>query len=105
LLISRPGEVLGTTETGVTIGYGSCKTGTFWIITALYYVTAAEPCCHWTVVADPYVPSGKIDIADCDYHLTYATGGGAIVNATEACNCDVPTENTTWGKVKALYTD
>jgi hypothetical protein len=100
-----PFEVLGNTVTGIAVPYGTCKTGTFCLISALYYVTAAEPCCHWPVVADPYVASGKVEIADCEYNLTYGTGGQAIVNATESCNCNVPFENTTWGQVKAIYVE
>lgn len=100
-----PWEILGTTETGVAIGYGTCKTGTFLLMSTLYYVTAAEPCCRWPVVADPNVASGKIEIADCEYELTYGTGGQGIVNATEACNCNVPAEDTTWGRVKSMYVE
>ena len=100
-----PWEVMGDTETGVAIGYGSCKTGTFLLMSSLYHVTAAEPCCYWSVVADPHVASGKIEIVDCDFEMTYGTGGQGIVNAAESCNCNVPNEDTTWGQVKALYAE
>jgi len=96
---------LGTTSGGITIGYGTCKTGTFHIMTALYSVVSAGTCCRWSVIADPNLPSGKIEIPDCAFDLTYGTGGQGIVNMTGACPCNVPTEETTWGQVKALYTE
>jgi hypothetical protein len=97
---------LGTTSGGITIGYGTCKTGTFHIMTALYQVVMAPtPCCRWLVVADPNLPSGKIEIPDCAFLMAYGTGGQGIVNMTVNCPCNVPTQETTWGQVKALYTE
>ena len=95
---------LGNTAAGITIGYGTCKTGTFHIMTTLYNVVSAETCCRWDVVADPSLASGKIEIQDCEFDLTYGNGGHGWVNWTPACH-EVPTEDTTWGQVKALYTE
>jgi hypothetical protein len=95
---------LGTTSAGITIGYGTCKSGTFEIMSALYSLVAAPtPCCYWPVIADPNLASGKIEIPDCDFNLTYGTGGKGIVNSGPTCNCNVPVEDTTWGQLKALY--
>jgi hypothetical protein len=94
---------LGNTEYGITIGYGTCKTGTFHIVTAQYLVTSATECCPWSVVADPNAPSGRIEIPDCDFLMSYGTGGTSFINATFACMG--PTEDTTCGGVKALYAE
>ena len=97
---------LGNTADGITIGYGTCKTGTFHIMTALYSVTSASPCCWWFVVADPNLSSGMIEIPDCQFNLTYGIGGLAIINPSPPmCICSVPTEDTTWGQVKVLYSE
>jgi FlgD Ig-like domain len=80
---------LGTTETGITIGYGSCKVGTFLIMTALYEVTSATDCCPFSVVADPYLASGRIEVPDCDFNLTYGEGLTGIVNSNPTCQCNV----------------
>ncbi len=96
---------LGTTADGITVGYGLCKTGTFHIMTALYSVASATPCCYFSVIADPNLSSGKIEIPDCDFNLTYGTSGQGIINSGVSCDCNVPAEETTWGQVKALYTD
>ena len=93
----------GNTTTGITVGYPTCQTGTFHIMTALYQVMAAGPCCRWSVIPDPSLASGKIEIPDCFYAMAYGTGGQGIVNMGPSCPCNVPTEETTWGQVKALY--
>jgi hypothetical protein len=96
---------IGDTETGIIVGYDTCKIGTF-LMTATYNVLApASECCRWLVVPDPSVPSGKIEIGDCSFWWEYPPGGQAIINSTPDCTCSVPTEDTTWGQVKALYAE
>jgi len=97
--------VLGNTEVGITVGYGLCKVGTFHIESVLYNATSATDCCYFSVIPDPNLTSGKIEIPDCLFNLTYGTGGQGILNSNPTCNCNVPTEDTTWGQVKALYTE
>lgn len=92
---------LGNTEAGVTIGYGTCRTGTFHIMTTLYYVTSATECCFWRVVPDPYVESGRIEIPDCDFNLTYGAGYTGVINANATCEGNV--DDTSWGRLKAVY--
>jgi hypothetical protein len=95
---------LGNTSAGITIGYGTCNTRTFHIITTLYQLIAAADCCFWSVVAEPNLPSGKIQIPDCGFGMSYRTGGHGVIKRTSACPY-VPTERTTSGQVKALYTE
>lgn len=92
----------GNTTTGITVGYPVCKTGTFLIMTSLYQVVSAGTCCRWSVIPDPSLPSGKIEIPDCAYAMAYGTGGQALVGAM-CPTCNVPVEDTTWGQMKALY--
>ena len=98
----------GTSQTGKTIGYGSCKTGSLHILTIIYFSHGvSEPCCLYPVLPDPWVPSGQIEVADCDYNVVPAVGLMATVNGNSTCPCDypVPADETTWGGVKALYTE
>ena len=97
----------GTSEAGITVGYGTCSVGTFHILTALYSVTSAENCCYFSVIPDPNLESGKIEIPECapDFNMSYGTSGQGIINSGLTCDCNVPTEDTTWGQVKALYTE
>jgi hypothetical protein len=96
---------IGNTNDGVTVGYPACKTGTFHIMTVMYSVTDATACCYFKVIPDPFLPSGKIEVPDCDFNMTYGTSGEGILNYGPTCNCNVPVESTTWGQMKALYTE
>ncbi len=104
--------VIGIAETGIAIGYGECKTGTFQILTINYFVQGLAPeCCHFSVEPDPAVPSGQIEIADCSYQVTYIYGMTDMVNSNVLCHCapgplpcfPVPAKESTWGSIKTLY--
>ncbi|UCH83400.1 MAG: hypothetical protein JSW50_13220 [Candidatus Latescibacterota bacterium] len=95
---------IGNSQTGVAIGYGVCQTGNIHVLTINYFAAGlSTPCCYYPVLPDPNVPSGKIEVVDCANNLLFASGGIGIINADGSCQCDVPTEETTWGKVKSLY--
>jgi hypothetical protein len=97
--------VLGNTQTGVGIGYGSCLSGTIHLLTVRYLVQGmSESCCEFPVVADAHSPSGRIEGSSCDFESIYPAGAHAIVNPTSSCACGaVPAEETTWGHIKAMY--
>jgi hypothetical protein len=101
---------IGTSQTGVQIGYGVCKAGVILVQTInVYKMGLTEPCCPWIVDADPSYAGGEIVGTDCNFNLIYPTGRPAIVNANAGCDCNHPTgilpTDTTWGKVKSLYTE
>jgi hypothetical protein len=78
---------LGNTEEGITVGYGLCKVGTFHIMSAMYQVTNASDCCYFSVIPDPNLESGHIEIPDCLFNLTYGDGQAGVVNSTSDCPC------------------
>jgi len=95
---------IGDPESGISISYGGvCHVGTFVILKAIYNVLEpATDCCLWSV--GPHPAFGTIDAADCDFNTVHPSGDYGIINSTPACPCGaVPTEDTTWGQVKALY--
>ncbi|UCH84511.1 MAG: hypothetical protein JSW50_02120 [Candidatus Latescibacterota bacterium] len=97
---------VGNSQTGVAIGYGLCQGAPTHVLTINVFAQGlSAPCCVYPVLPDPNVPSGQVEVVDCNNSLLQATGGVAIINSTPNCNCDVPTEDTTWGKVKSLYTN
>ena len=96
--------VIGNTQTGYAAGYGACRPAPVHVVTINVFVGGTTPaCCYWIVDGDPAVPSGEIEVSDCTFTTLFATGGVGIINPTTGCNCDVPSEETTWGSVKALY--
>lgn len=96
--------VLGTTQAGYSVGYGSCKIGTVHICTMQFFNSGTTGnCCLWKVLPHPANANGRIEGSDCNFDLITPTGGAAYVNSNAGCNCNVPTQDTTWGGVKALF--
>jgi hypothetical protein len=98
----------GNSQVGISIGYGNCYTQPIHILTINYFVQGmSEPCCHYPVVAHPQF--GAINAVDCNNQLIPAAGITNTVNGDATCPCPipdtVPVHESTWGQVKALYTD
>ncbi|UCH84194.1 MAG: hypothetical protein JSW50_00455, partial [Candidatus Latescibacterota bacterium] len=99
---------IGNSQTGVAIGYGTCLESPVHPLTINYFVQSppTESCCYYPVLPDPHVPSGEIEVVDCNNELVYAEGGVAVLYPTSNCLCEggvVAVEESTWGRVKALY--
>jgi len=103
------GMFLGTTQTGVTIPYGACKTGPFLAtIMNFFGYGTSEPCCSYPVLGHPYVDPNNPTVGDCANRQVHSAQGlmGTINgNATCPCGYPVPVAETSWGRVKALYTE
>lgn len=99
---------VGNSQTGVSIGYGTCRVGPIHVLTMNFFTTGTTPqCCYYKVMCDPLgqdaCASGLIDVVDCSFEPALAAAGTGIINANASCLCDVPVEATNWGRVKALY--
>jgi hypothetical protein len=95
---------IGSSQTGVAIGYGTCVVGPAHILTINYFCQGLTGnCCEYAILADPNVPSGEIEVVDCTSGLLFANGGHAVVNADGTCDCTNASEESTWGKVKSLF--
>ena len=96
---------VGNSQTGVSVGYGACLTAPIHVLTIEYLAAGlSEVCCQYPVIAAPGVPSGKIEVSDCNYNVVYAHGGTSVVNPDDTCECgSIKIHETTWGRVKALY--
>ena len=96
---------IGGSQNGVSIGYGTCRTGTIHVQTIGYFMQGlTQPCCRYYVMADPNAESGEIDTVDCAETIVHATTIRTVINQTAGCPCGEPTaEESTWGQVKNLY--
>lgn len=103
---------IGSSQTGVTIGYDKCRTGTFQILTIRYFGQGMTgECCYYPVLPDPAEPSGRVVVADCNDQLVFGTGWAEYINSSLNCVCiagpeycfPVAVDPATWGRVKALY--
>jgi hypothetical protein len=99
------GVTIGNSQTGVSIGYGTCRVGTIHVQTISYFASGTTPsCCYYPVVPDPLGSSGGVgvDIVDCAFQPDVAEGGYGVINAN-GCDCPQPTlvlngyESVWWG--------
>jgi hypothetical protein len=97
--------VIGTSVTGISIGYGACIAAPNALGVSNFFGSAAAPCSMIKIIPDPASLSGEIEAVDCSVPAVkvFPTGGAGIVNADGSCQCNVPVEETTWGQMKALY--
>jgi len=98
---------LGTFEGGITITYVGCKSGFPLLLGTLNFVGLGNTpgCQRFTIAADPSVVSGKVEIVDCSsviHTVDYCLDAFLSVAGTD-CGCDVPTEQSNWSRIKALY--
>jgi hypothetical protein len=93
---------IGNLSTDLSLGYGACLSSTTSLGSALLSSTSPSPTCsYFSIVAADNFPDPIA--TDCSFgEFTVKTGQG-IVNPDGTCQCNIATEATSWGKVKALY--
>jgi len=98
---------LGNSQTGMSVGYGSCLTGPIHVQTISYFVQGLTPaCCRYYVLPHPDASATAIEVVDCYGTIISASTIRAVINATAGCPCGEPTaEESTWGQVKTLYNE
>jgi hypothetical protein len=99
---------LGNSQIGVSIGYGVCRQEPIHVQTISLFVTVATPpCCIYPVLPDPSADPPGIYMVDCDENLLNPAGQSGVVNETNDCLCAdiIPVRETSWGHIKALYTE
>lgn len=104
-------SITGDPYTGISLGYGSCMSGTFVLctLTFLKVTTGVIPGCYQLNVL-PYPGEQTVTTVDCSQAAQAAAGGfftfDWVENVTSGLNCwDCTTaaQSSTWGAVKALY--
>jgi hypothetical protein len=95
--------VIGTSVTGVSIGYGDCLDSYYTHLgTANFFGSSAPACSRIYVVADPAAATGQIEVVDCAGGLLFASGAVGCVNSDGSCYCSHAVRSATWGQIKAL---
>lgn len=97
--------VTGNSQTGVSVVYGACLTGAFHVLSITYFGSGTTPACCWYPIL-PNPSTGFIDAVDCNGLLvTSFAGSPAVINGNYTCDCSpaLAAEQSTWGRVKALY--
>jgi hypothetical protein len=98
--------VIGDSQTGVAVGYGTCQSEPIHVLTVNYFVQGqSEACCRYHIRPDPLIASGQIEIADCFGELLYGIAGTGVVKPNASCRCNSPVQEGTWGQVKSQWED
>jgi hypothetical protein len=102
--------VTGSPPTGIAVAYGSClgANGPFQILDLSYIGFGTSPVCSYLLVTDdPRADPPDIGVTDCmgTPNLLSGDGSTATINADVSCPCvtPLPVEDSSWGKIKALY--
>ncbi len=104
---SQPFAVtIGSSQNGVAIGYGACLSAPIHCLTINIFASGVTPpCCIYEIYGDPNTTSQMIEVVDCDENLITGVGQSGVINADATCACVdiVPTQDSSWGKIKSLY--
>jgi len=92
---------------GASLGYGACLVSPVKLGTLNYFCQGTTPACSsLDVVA--HAQTGEATIADCTLPspvVIIATTLKLTINGDVSCPCGVPVETTSWGQIKALYSE
>jgi hypothetical protein len=100
LSFSSTFTTVGQANSDISVGYGVCQSTTTTTGSALYLSIVASPSCGYVNFVPGFTP---VIATACDFGEHPLDHGQGIVNPTGACQCNVATQPTSWGKVKALY--
>jgi len=101
---------IGAAFTGIEFSYGQClgQGGAVTLLMTLNYLCqGATPACSELAIVD-HPQAGGILLADCTLPspiLLFAEGRKLTINGDPSCPCFNAVEQTSWGQIKALYTE
>ncbi len=98
------GNPVGDSQNGIFINLMGCRTAPTHVLTINYNGFGLSSLCSTLEVIEngnalPPTPS----ITDCVGTRSLAFVKAMIVNPTASCTCAVPVEETTWGRIKSIY--
>jgi hypothetical protein len=96
--------VIGDPSTGVSIAYGGCLTGDIHLWSFTMFSAAGAPnCIYAEIIPDPAALTPGVLSVNCVFAEIPVDPGEGILNPNAGCDCNVANQESTWGKVKALY--
>ena len=95
--------IVGESPTGISVDYGSCRSGNFEILKIMYYAGNVNSLCQYVSVRPHPSANGDLDGVDCSGTPVRLGAEHLIINPTTTCQCMIPVQDTNWGQIKALY--
>jgi hypothetical protein len=101
---------IGNSQTGISTAFGACLVGDIHVLTINTFAQGATgPCCVYPLLPQPI---NGLNYTDCGspFPTKFQLDGGqsGLINpVTPGCECAdiIPTESTTWGSVKAMWSN
>jgi hypothetical protein len=87
---------------GFSLADNTCIDSPHWYGFGLYLVSGVVPTCTTWVVTEHSISMGPWYV-DCQNVQHQAATFTATVNGDATCSCGVPSYESSWGKIKALY--
>ncbi len=77
---------IGNSQTGISVGYGTCRQGPVLVQTLNYFLAApmTNTCCSYPVLPHPI---NGLNMVDCADNLLHPTALTAIINTDASCPC------------------
>jgi hypothetical protein len=103
-----PNDTLGS-QSGISVGYGSCRTDAVNVINILCNrVALLSGCCWWTVLPNHLLSPNVLSVDCSPIPLEeIVTGSQANLRPTGTpaanCPCNIPNAASTWGVIKELF--
>jgi len=95
---------IGDVFTGIDFSYGACLSPPVLLATLNYFCQGTTAACSSLNVA-PHPQTGRIVAVTCAPLAVDAAPMHLTINGDASCPCGVPVEESSWGQIKALYTD
>jgi hypothetical protein len=100
----------GNSQDGIILSHFNCEpTPVVVMVVTYFFPILPQNCCYYPVLPHPQVASGLIEALDCSDNVFYPEGLISTVNGDMSCPCPapptVPLDVTSWGQIKALYSD
>ena len=98
------GFLVGFSPLGIGVFYKACVAAPIVALRVLYLGSTGQACCPLAI--GPSTAPGELPYPyaiDCGHLEQVVTVSPAYFNANTTCGCTVPTQETTWGRLKATY--
>lgn len=99
---------IGSSLGGLSASYGGCRASNVLISTLNWFCMGTTPACAYLEVApDPAAPSGNIEVVNCAFVKLFGVGSMMFANPGGGCSrpCGLPTQDSSWGQIKSIYSD
>jgi hypothetical protein len=85
---SQFANVIGTAQTGVTVGFGTCESPHVTVLQLTFLGSGlSQDCCLVIPLGHPNATSGKIEAKDCSGNTLLVGGHPGLINPVLGCEC------------------